>query len=196
MNERILFGVSALMSLVGSGVIARVYAWPRLRVMGRDQALALLVAPHLLLRFIGLSFLIRGVVAPTLPAAFAVPAAYGDLGAGILAIIATIALARQASWAIPVVWLFNVWGAADLLFAFYQGQRTELEPGALGAAFYIPTAIVPPLLVTHALIFLLLAHTSSRRKSCVSSWIRHGREVCALFGSLIGEPPTVRENSR
>jgi len=156
MNERILFGVSALMSLVSSGVIARVYAWPRLRVMGRDQALALLVAPHLLLRFIGLSFLVRGVVAPTLPAAFAVPAAYGDLGAGVLALIATIALAKQASWAIPAVWLFNVWGAADLLFAFYQGQRTELEPGALGAAFYIPTAIVPPLLVTHALIFLLL----------------------------------------
>jgi hypothetical protein len=27
-----------------------------------------------------------------------------------------------------------------------------VDPGALGAAFYIPTAIVPPLLVTHGLI--------------------------------------------
>ena len=29
------------------------------------------------------------------------------------------------------------------------------------------------------------AHTSSSRKSRVSSWIRQGREVCAVFGSLI-----------
>lgn len=55
-----------------------------------------------------------------------------------------------------MVWLFNIWGAADLLFAFYQGARVQLDPGALGAAFFIVTAIVPPLLVTHALIFLVL----------------------------------------
>ena len=29
-------------------------------------------------------------------------------------------------------------------------------PGALGAAFYIPTVLVPPLLVTHFLMFRLL----------------------------------------
>ena len=46
--------------------------------------------------------------------------------------------------------------AADLLFAFYQGARLRLEPGSLGAGFYIVTAIVPPLLVSHALIFGLL----------------------------------------
>src|SRR5438093_1391789 len=32
------------------------------------------------------------------------------------------------------------------------------------------------------------AHTSSSRKSWVSSWIRQGREVCAVFGSLIRGP--------
>jgi hypothetical protein len=31
-----------------------------------------------------------------------------------------------------------------------------LIPGAFGAAFYIPTAVVPPLLVTHGLIFFVL----------------------------------------
>jgi hypothetical protein len=161
MDTLAIFGVSALMSLVSSGVFATVYVWPRLRLLNRDQALVPLVAPHLFFRFIGLSFLVPGVVAPSLPAAFAVPAAYGDLVAGILAVIAIIALARHASWAIPVVWLFNIWGAADLLFAIYQGQRTEIAPGALGAAFFIPTAIVPPLLVTHLLIFRLLVRRES-----------------------------------
>src|SRR5262245_45802727 len=156
MDIRILFGLSALLSLVASIVFARLVLWPRLRIMDRKAALTYLVAPHMFFRFIGLSFLIPGVVSPMLPAAFAVPAGYGDLIAGLLAIIAVIALSKLARGAIPLVWLFNAWGAADLLFATLQGLRVNLQPGMLGAAFFIPTAIVPPLLVTHALIFLLL----------------------------------------
>ncbi len=151
-----LFGISTLLSLISSGVIAQLYAWPRLRTMNRDRALLVLVAPHMFLRFIGLSFLVPGVVSPSLPAAFAVPAAYGDLVAGILAIAATVALWRCTSWASALAWLFNIWGAADLVFAFVQALRVQIDPGALGATFFIPTAIVPPLLVTHALVFRLL----------------------------------------
>ena len=156
MNTRIIFGLSALMSFVGSVVFVRYYLWAYLLTMDRRNMLLQLVAPHLVFRFIGLSFLVPGVVSASLPAAFAIPAAYGDLGAGILAIIATVALAKRASWAIATVWVFNVWGAADLLFAVYQGPRLGIEAGDFGAAFFIPTAIVPPLLVTHALVFKLL----------------------------------------
>jgi hypothetical protein len=156
MDVNALFGLSALMSLVASIVAARLYVWPRLRSMDRYRALALSVSPHLFFRFIGLSFLVPGVVSPSLPSAFAVPAAYGDLVAGILAIVAILALTRRASWAPALVWVFNVWGAADLLFAGFQGQRLQIDAGAFGAAFFIPTAVVPPLLVTHALIFLIL----------------------------------------
>jgi hypothetical protein len=156
MDVNALFGLSALMSLVASCLVARLYIWPRVRHMDRYSALALLVSPHLFFRCIGVSFLVPGVASPSLPSAFAVPAAYGDLVAGALAIVATIALARQSSWAMPLVWTFNVWGAADLLFAGFQGQRLQIDPGAFGAAFFIPTAVVPPLLVTHGLIFWLL----------------------------------------
>jgi hypothetical protein len=156
MDVRLLFGLSALLSLVSSAVVAQLYLWPRLLTMERRNALLLLIAPHLFFRFIGLSFLIPGVTSQPLPAAFAAPAAYGDLIAGILAIIATVALWTRASGGVPLAWVFNVWGAADLLFAIYQGQRLEIPPGAWGATFYIPTAIVPPLLVTHFLIFRLL----------------------------------------
>ena len=156
MDVRLLFGLGALMSLVSSAVFAELYIWPRLRTMERRDALMLVIAPHLFFRFIGLSFLIPGVVSQPLPAAFAVPAAFGDLVAGILAIIATVALWTRASAAVPLAWVFNAWGAADLLFAIYQGQRLDIPPGAWGGTFYIPTAIVPPLLITHFLVFRLL----------------------------------------
>src|SRR6266508_4221351 len=105
----------------------------------------------------GLSILVPGVVSPLLPSAFAVPAAYGDLIAAILAVAASVALFKRASLAIPLVWLFNVWGAADFLFAFYQGVfGVQLDARMLGAAFFIPTVIVPAGLITHGLIFWLL----------------------------------------
>ncbi len=159
MDPRVIFGISVLMSLLSSTVAAALFAWPWLRSHRHEQALIWLVAPHMFFRFIGLSFLVPGVVSESLPKAWAMPAAYGDFVAGILAIIATVALVRTATWAMAAVWLFNLWGAADLLFAFYQGVRVQLQPGSLGAGFYLVTAIVPPLLVSHALIFRLLIRT-------------------------------------
>ncbi len=101
MNTTALFGLSALLSFSGAATLAILYLWPRLRTMDRGRALAALVAPHVLLRFIGLSFLVPGVVSPALPRAFAVPAALGDLVAGLLAVSATLALHRRARVATP-----------------------------------------------------------------------------------------------
>src|SRR5271163_2122138 len=151
-----VFGINVLLTSVSCVVFAALYLWPRLRGMAREQALVRLVAPHMFFRFIGLSFVVPGLVSPQLPEAFAAPAAYGDAIAGILAIIATFALLRAASWAIPAVWIFNIVGAADLIFAFYKGLSGNFNPGWMGAAYFLPTAIVPLLLTTHFLIFVLL----------------------------------------
>jgi hypothetical protein len=103
-------------------------------------------------RFIGLAFLVPGVVSPDLPVGFARPAAYGDLIAAALALLALLGL--QSRPATGLVWVFNVWGSVDLLYAFYQGLG--FEPGQLGAAYFIPTVVVPLLLITHGLVFRLL----------------------------------------
>ena len=162
MNTKEIIGLSVLLGLVASGRVAQLYIWPRLQVMDREDALNALIAPHMF-RYAGLSFLMPGVVSPQLPPAFALPTAYGDLTAALLAIVATFALSARASWAIAVVWLLNIEGSIDLLFAYYNGVvRIGLEPGALGAAFYIPTVIVPPLLYTHFLMFRLLLNPVPR----------------------------------
>ncbi len=161
MNTRALLGLSVLMSATAFGFVVSAYLWPRLRLLEQDSALRALVVPHIF-RFIGLSFLVPGVVSPALPSGFAVPAAYGDIVAALLALAATVALSRHASAAMPLVWIFNVWGTADLLLAFYNGATVNLDPGTLGAAFYIPTAVVPPLLILHGLVFRLLIRPNQR----------------------------------
>jgi hypothetical protein len=164
MDSRIIFGISVLMGFVAFGLVTKLYIWPRLLLMGRLDAIAALVTFHAF-RFIGLSFVVPGVVSPALPQAFAASAAYGDLAAAILATGAAIALARRAPSATALVWLFNVWGTADLLLAFVQGGRVQLDAGMLGATFFIPTAIVPALLVTHGLIFRLLVRSDQGQPS-------------------------------
>jgi polyferredoxin len=62
MNPRAIFGINVLMSLTSSIVAAALFAWPWLRVANGEQALLWLVTPHMFLCFIGLSFLVPGVV--------------------------------------------------------------------------------------------------------------------------------------
>src|SRR5229473_2344406 len=105
MTVEALFGLSVLMSFLAFGIVTKLYIWPRLRIMRREDALLPLVVPHTF-RFVGLSFLVPGVVSPSLQSAFAIPAAYGDLVAAILAVVATLTLFAHASWAIAIVWVF------------------------------------------------------------------------------------------
>ena len=156
MDSKAIIGMSVVLNLVAFAKVAQLYIWPRLQGMRQEEALNALVAPHMF-RFVGLSFLVPGVVSPAISPAFAIPAAYGDLAAALLAIVATMALSARVPWALAAVWLLNIEGTLDLLVAFYQGLiGVGLPPGVLGAAFYIPTVIVPPLLVTHFLMFRLL----------------------------------------
>lgn len=156
MQPTAIFGLSSAMSLIAGIVLANLYILPRLQSAQREDALTALIIPHAF-RFIGLSFLVPGVVSPSLQPAFAVSAAYGDLGAAILALIAVLALRTKLSLAIPLVWLFNIWGFVDLAHAVYEGAiGVGISPGTLGAAFFIPTVLVPLLFVTHILIFRVL----------------------------------------
>jgi hypothetical protein len=153
MFQLALYGISIAFGLVAWGLVAAWYIWPELRRRPRADALRPLLLLHCF-RFVGLAFLVPGVVSPDLQPAFALPAAYGDLVAAILALVALAGL--QSRLGIALVWIFNLWGSADLFYAFYQGNIVELEPGQLGAAYFVVTVVVPLLFVTHGLAFMLL----------------------------------------
>ena len=87
MPLRAMFGISVILSFISWGIIAKRYIWPALRRVPRTEALRPLLLLHTF-RFVGLAFLIPGVVSPDLPIAFARPAAYGDLTTSIFALLA------------------------------------------------------------------------------------------------------------
>jgi hypothetical protein len=150
------FFISIAFSFVAWGMVTARYIWPELRLQKRADALRPLLMLHSF-RFIGLAFLVPGVVSPDLPSTFAHSAAYGDIIAAILAVLALISLPGGAG--VVVAWIFSLWGSADIVNAFYQANRAGLLPGQLGATYFLPTLVVPLLLITHGLGFrILLQH--------------------------------------
>ena len=160
MGPQIYFFVSITFSLIAWGIVTALYIWPELRVRQRSEALRPLLVLNTF-RFLGLSFLVPGVVSPDLPQAFAHPAAYGDLIAAILAWFSLAWLQRGVG--VIMAWIFNVWGTADLLNAFYQANHAGLRAGQLGAAYFIPTLAVPLLLIAHVLIFRILLQRENQQ---------------------------------
>ena len=166
MQTQFAFFASIAFSLTAWGMVAARYIWPELRIRQWTEALRPLLILHSF-RFIGLAFLVPGVVSPDLPSAFAQSAAYGDIIAAILALLALISLPTASGFVIA--WIFSLWGTADLFNAFYQANHAGVMPGQFGAAYFIPTFIVPLLLITHGLAFrILLGH----EKESVTNKIR------------------------
>lgn len=156
MQPQLYFFSSIAFALTAWGVVAKLYLWPRLLRMGRSDALRPILVLHTF-RFLGLAFLVPGVVSPDLPPAFADAAAFGDIIAAILALLSLASLKSSAG--VVIAWIFNLWGAADILNAFFQAGHAGMMAGQLGAGYFLPTVVVPLLLITHVLGFrILLRH--------------------------------------
>ena len=153
-----LFATTVVLGLAAWGAVAWHYIWPALRERSSPENLKPILMLHGF-RFLGLAFVVPGVVSPELPAAFARPIAYGDLLSAVLALLALATLGTRTGTV--ATWVFNIFGTADLLFAFYQGARISLPDtqGLLGAGYFILAAYVPLLLITHGLAFRILLRT-------------------------------------
>ncbi|HMH27165.1 MAG TPA: hypothetical protein VK580_01185 [Steroidobacteraceae bacterium] len=162
MLPQLYFFVSIAFAFIAWGVVAKQYIWPKLRLLPRTEALRPLLILHSF-RFEGLAFLIPGVVSPDLPSTFAHSAATGDIIAATLALVSLALLSRGA--AVVIAWIFNLWGSADLLNAFYQANAAGLVPGQLGVTYFIPTLVVPLLLITHGLAFRILLQREPAAKT-------------------------------
>jgi hypothetical protein len=150
---QLVFGYIAWLLCFGT------YVWPRLRAMDRVEAQRAVASLHSF-RFLGLVFLLPGVVGHNLPAAFATPDAFGDFATAVLAIMALLMVRIR-----PLFWLFvvafNLVGTADIILDYYNAIQVNLPAvaGELGAAYLIPIIYVPLLMITHIVAFYLLART-------------------------------------
>jgi hypothetical protein len=151
MSVQAIFGLQFILSALVFALLAKWVIAPRLDKLSIQEALFWLTIPHAF-RHIGLVFLVPGVIDQPLPESFDAAAAYGDLASGLLAVCVLIALRSGWTVAIPAAWALTIVGTADLVNALRQADAIP----DFGAAWYIPTFLVPLLLVTHYMSFVRL----------------------------------------
>ena len=89
-----------------------------------------------------------------LPGFFALPAGIGDTLTGLFAIVAVVALWRDAPLARPLAYAVNVFGMADLIYAISMGVTSTLTPPRQTShvsLVMVPTFGVPLAFVVHCL---------------------------------------------
>jgi len=146
--------VNLLFSTLIFWIGSRIYILPRLHELTPRTILLPILLLHSF-RHLGLMFLAPGATYPGMPPQFASPAAFGDLLAAVLAVVAIPAVATQARSARFLVWLFNLEGTVDLFAAIVLATVYGASEH-MGAAYWIPAFWVPALLVTHYVTFIVL----------------------------------------
>ena len=160
-DNQLHFFISYAVAFLVFGLIAKWYIWPSIR----DRPPRTALPPFLLyacLRVNGLMFLMPGLVSPELPRAFAVPTAYGDLTAALLALLALACLRYENAAAVPMLWLFNIVGLLDLIYANISTFKDHVDPVYLGVSYYLAVLNVPAMVVVHVLIFVYLLRAPAR----------------------------------
>lgn len=161
-DNHIHFFISYAVAFLVFGLIGKWYVWPAIK----DRAPKIALTPLLLyacLRVNGLMFLMQGLVSPELPSAFAVPTAYGDLTAAVLSLLALAWVRAESAAAVPMLWLFNIVGLLDLIYANISTFKDHVDPAYLGVSYYLAVLNVPAMVVVHILIFAyLLKRTAAR----------------------------------
>jgi hypothetical protein len=162
MSTETLFQIHLVSGYVAWLLCFSAYVWPWLTSMDRVAAQRAIATLHSF-RFFGLVFILPGIVSPDLPAGFAVFAAYGDFGTGVLAMLALLTVRIR-----PLFWLFvvafNLMGTVDLIVDYYHAIQVDLPAHAewLGATYAIPIIYVPLLMITHIVAFYFLLRPQSK----------------------------------
>jgi hypothetical protein len=146
--------INLLFSTLVFWLAARFYLMPLLPRLAARTVLMPILLLHAM-RHLGLMFLTRGATYPGISVEFTPPAAFGDLLAAVLALLAFLALAHNLRIARLLVWVFNLEGSIDLAAAIALATAYD-APNFMGPAYWIPAFWVPALLVTHAVTFVVL----------------------------------------
>jgi hypothetical protein len=162
-NINLPFILSVVGAVIATTVVARIYVLPALRQLPRYDALRILASVHAF-RFLGMNFIVVGFVSPALNSTVGSQIAWGDFIAAVLALVSIAVLTWRWPVAIPIVWIANLWGMADLLNAYYKGATQVADVGFFGAGIYVPALFVPILLIAHAFAFTLLLKRSDVRQ--------------------------------
>lgn len=152
------FTIINLQAVTGAIAIVLAFNWwvkPRLANLSIQDALLPFVFLNAF-RYLGLSFMAKEQFYDGFPTKFLTTVGLLDFTTAILAIITAIALKTKWSFAIPLVWVFNIVGFGDLITAFPQFFGLKLYNQNLGFIWLMFVTYGLATFLSHIYIFIRL----------------------------------------
>jgi hypothetical protein len=152
------FTIINLQAIIGTISIILGFNWwikPRLANLSIHDALLPFVFLNAF-RYLGLLFMAKEQFYDGFPSQFLTTVGLWDLATAILAIITSIALKSKWKFAIPLVWVFNIFGFADLITAFPQFFGLKLYDQNLGVIWLTFVTYGLAAFLSHIYIFIRL----------------------------------------
>jgi hypothetical protein len=131
MDNFTIINLQALTGTVAISLGFKYWIQPRISNLNIQDALLPFVFLNTF-RYLGLSFMAKEQFYDGFPTDFLTTVGLWDFATSVLAIITTVALKTKWKWAIPLVWIFNIVGFADLVTAFPQFFSLKLYDQNLG----------------------------------------------------------------
>ena len=155
MNNFIIINLQAI---IGTIAIILAFKWwiqPRLSELSIQDALLPFVFLNTF-RYLGLTFMAKEQFYDGFPSEFLNTVGILDFTTAILAVLAAIALKNKWSFAIPLVWIFNIVGFGDLITAFPQFFGLKLYDQNLGFIWLMFVTYGLATFLSHIYIFTRL----------------------------------------
>jgi uncharacterized membrane protein len=152
------FIIINLQAIIGTISITLAFNWwikPRIANLSIQDALLPFVFLNTF-RYLGLSFMAKEQFYDGFPSDFLTTVGIWDLSTAVLAVIAAIALKSKWSFAIPLVWVFNIVGFSDLITAFPQFFGNKLYDHDLGFIWLMFVTYGLATFLSHIYIFIRL----------------------------------------
>ncbi|MDP4844963.1 MAG: hypothetical protein NWR83_10890 [Salibacteraceae bacterium] len=152
------FIIINLQAIIGTISIILAFNWwikPRIANLSIQDALLPFVFLNTF-RYLGLSFMAKEQFYDGFPSDFLTTVGIWDLSTAVLAVIAAIALKSKWSFAIPLVWVFNIVGFSDLITAFPQFFGNKLYDHDLGFIWLMFVTYGLATFLSHIYIFIRL----------------------------------------
>ena len=170
MTNMLVLSVQMVMALTVFILIFRVY----LQRWFTAQPLAVAVLPLLILhvfRYLGLTLIAPGQVEASVSRTALQVMAYGDLAAGVAALLAVLAVVSRSSLATASIVLFTVVGFGDFISVGYTAAQAGIIDADIGTMRFFLVTFAPALLLSQIYVaYRLVGHVfGNKRDQMVST---------------------------
>jgi hypothetical protein len=155
MDNFIIINLQAVIGTIGIVLGFKWWIQPRVSKLPLQEALLPFVFLNVF-RYLGLSFMAKEQFYGGFPSDFLTTVGIWDLSTAVVAIMAAIALKNKWSFAIPLVWIFNIIGFTDLITAFPQFFGLKLYDHDLGFIWLMFVTYGLTTFLSHIYIFVRL----------------------------------------